>query len=389
MNSKLLKRLKKITILFIMILVVEVIYVVYSVCFKSSVSLYFDSINSFDNNSSYLVTVGSNNNNDNYYEKAKITKYNKKEEIESEKLYNVGYNSAFFGVNTNKDSIVAVGSYEKNKNQHEDFIRSALIIKYDTSLEEIFEKEFSVLDNSKFTNIVTVSDGYLVTGQSVYKSTKIGSKDGGAVLVKYDLDGKLIWSKTFGNNKYSIFNDLLVNDNNIYTVGLLEDNVSVICKYDMDGNLITSKTYENTNDIGFNDIVVINDRIYVSGSINNKAAIISYDLDCNYIGEVSYDKGDDSRYNKMIVDKDNNIVLIGIISNNKDSFNYDGLIGKYDSNLKKISTVTYGEEKDDYFTDIKYVNGEYLVVGYSSYEDGSYLSKFIRYSDALKVLEVK
>ena len=34
-------------------------------------------------------------------------------------------------------------------------------------------------------------------------------------------------------------------------------------------------------------------------------------------------------------------------------------------------------------------NNEYLVSGYSSYEDGSYLSKFIRYSDALKVLGVE
>ena len=51
--------------------------------------------------------------------------------------------------------------------------------------------------------------------------------------------------------------------------------------------------------------------------------------------------------------------------------------------------MTYGDERDDYFTDVQYVDGSYLVVGYSSYEDGSYLSKFIRYSNALKVLGVE
>ena len=44
---------------------------------------------------------------------------------------------------------------------------------------------------------------------------------------------------------------------------------------------------------------------------------------------------------------------------------------------------------NDFYVKTKEDCGDYLVVGFSSYEDGSYMSKFIRYSDALKVLEVK
>ena len=65
------------------------------------------------NEKSY-VAVGSNNNNDNHYEKAKISKYTLKKEKVFEKLYNVGYNSAFFGVVADDNNYVAVGSYEKN-----------------------------------------------------------------------------------------------------------------------------------------------------------------------------------------------------------------------------------------------------------------------------------
>ena len=68
---------------------------------------------------------------------------------------------------------------------------------------------------------------------------------------------------------------------------------------------------------------------------------------------------------------------------------YNGLIGKYKSDLSNIKLETYGAQRDDHFTDIKVVDNNYCVVGYSSYEDGSYLSKFIVYSDALKVLEVQ
>ena len=74
---------------------------------------------------------------------------------------------------------------------------------------------------------------------------------------------------------------------------------------------------------------------------------------------------------------------------NVNVYTHDGIIGKYDKDLKKVSVVYYGDDRDDYLTDIIEADGSYLVVGYSSYEDGSYLSKFITYSDALKILEVE
>ena len=395
MNRKMLKRLKFLSFICIVILIVESFYVLYSLFFKGTETLYFDSINSIDNNSSYYVTVGSNNNNDKHYEKAKVSMYDKKHEKVFEKLYNFGYNSAFFGVDIDDEDIITVGSYEKDKNDHKNSIRRAIIVKYDSTGEIVFEKDFKVLDNSKFTSISVVSDGYIVAGQSVYKNTKIGSKDGGAIIAKYDKDGKLLWNKTFGSNKTSIFNNLIVKDNYIYTVGVLDNNIGVICKYDLNGNLINTGEYKYTDSVGFNSIVSIDNSIYVSGSDSGNALLVEYDLDCNYRNKVLYETDGTSNYNKMIVDEDNNIVVIGTIANKKESnsktannFNYDGIIGKYNSSLEKISVVFYGDERDDYFTDIKYINDNYLVVGYSSYEDGSYMSKFIRYSDALKVLEV-
>ena len=395
MNSNLLKRIKLITGIFMLLLVMEVFYVIYSLFINNTVNLYFDSINAVDSNSSYYVTVGSNNNNDNYYEKAKITKYNKKREKIDEKLFNVGYNSVFFGVTIDDDSIVAVGSYEKNEDDHDNSIRRGIIVKYSDNGEEDFSKELSLLDNSKYTNIFSVNDGYIVTGQSVYKSTKIGNKSGGAILSKYDKNGKLIWNKTYGDNKEAIYNDLVVYNNYIYAVGVDKNNIGIVCKYDINGNLIKEVKYANMDSTGFRDIIVLNDYLYVVGSKDTNALIVKYDLNCNYNDEVVYENDSNTRYNRIISDKDNNIIVIGTIMKNKknnnktiDSFNYDGVIGKYSDSLEEISIVTYGDENDDYFTDIKYIDNYYLVVGFSSYEDGSYMSKFIRYSDALKVLEV-
>ena len=55
---------------------------------------------------------------------------------------------------------------------------------------------------------------------------------------------------------------------------------------------------------------------------------------------------------------------------------------------RKSLVNEYGDKQDDYFTDIRENDEKYIVVGYSSYEDGSYMSKIISYSMALKVLEV-
>lgn len=399
-NKKLLDRLKKITFLCIVLLIAEILYVGYYIIFHRTESLYFDGINALVSNDSYYVTVGSNNNNDFHYEKAKVSKYNLKKEKTFEKIYNVGYNSAYFGVILDNEDIVTVGSYESTEKEHNASIRKALIAKYDEEGEILFTKDFSLLDNSKFTNIKIVDDGYLVTGQSVYKSNKIGSKEGGAVLVKYNKDGELLWSKTYGSNKSSIFNNLIVENNNIYAVGYDKDGLGIICKYDMDGNFITSINYNKTDETGFSDVIFFDGSLYVSGSkyvdsSNNSAFIIEYDLDLEWQKEVINKNAGLARYNKLMIDNHDNIIAIGIIVQNKKNIdrrsrtiNYDGIIGKYNSSLEKIGVVTYGDKNADYFTDVKLVDGNYLVVGYSSYEDGSYLSKFIRYSDALKVLGV-
>lgn len=396
-----IRKLRILAIVLVGILIFEVCYVGYSLLFKSQESIYFDGVNALVSTDNYFATVGSNNDNDNYYEKAKITRYNKKKEKIFEKLYNIGYNSSFFGITSDGDSLVAVGSYEKTAADRDNSVRRALIVKYNVVGDIEFEKDFKILDNSKFTNVIKVGEDYLVTGQSVYKSTKIGAEEGGAVLAKFDKDGKLLWSKTYGSSKGAIYNDLIVVDNAIYVVGTDDNDLGIICKYDMDGNLIEYNDYKFTDSIGFSGIVAVGDKLYVSGACriqdnDTDAMIVQYDLDCNYEKQVIYKGKGIERFNKIIKDNHDNLIVIGTSAIHLDEahdgyneFNYDGIVGKYNTDLEKIDVVAYGDRRDDYFTDIKVVNGTYLVVGYSEYEDGSYLSKFINYSSALKVLEVE
>jgi len=371
------------------IVLIGIVYVSISLFHKKEEYIYFEGVNALLSNQKYYYTAGSTNNNMSHTEKAKISRYDLKKEKNLEKIYNVGYSSTFSDLILDEDDIVAVGSYEKSEEDHKNKVKRALIVKFDKSGNILFENDFMILENSTYTNIIQVGDYYYVCGQSVYQSTKVGSKEGGALLVKYDKDGNMIWNKIYGNSKNSIYSDLIMVNDFIYVVGF-GTNTSVLVQYDMDGNIVHQTEYSTNESNGFQNLLVVQDKIYVCGSILNEnnsldGLIVKYDFDCNPVGEVSYHNTSNNQFKKLIVDEDDYIICVGL-SSNKTS---DGLIVKYDSNLKLLDSVTYGDENDDYFTDILLDEKEYLVVGYSSYEDEGYMSKFIRYSKALKVLNVE
>ena len=402
MEKKLFKLLKLVAIVCVVILVIELIYIIYLLQGKS---IYFDGINSVINVDKGYVAVGSNNNNDKYYEKAKITKYNDKKEKVFEKLYNKGYNGVFFDVILDQEeNLIAVGSFESSEEDHLEGRRIGLIVKYDKDGNLLYENTFKVLDNTKFTSVEVMDDSYIVTGQSIYSDMKVGfSSDGGAFVMKYDKELKLIWKSNYGDSKSSSYNDVAIYKNNIYVVGVTENNIGIISKYNDKGKLLDTSKYKYTDDLGFTGIVCYDKHFYVTGGKKNvettdvDAVIIKYERDLDVDEEVTYEDKGFERFNQVIVDKNNNIVVVGTTAavNKVDSsesvnvFIHDGLIGKYDKDLEKVSVVRYGDDRDDYFTDVIVNDGNYLVSGYSSYEDGSYLNKFITYSDALKTLGVE
>lgn len=405
MEKRILKVLRIVFVICLAILLVEVFYLTYVNFFKEKKSIYFDAINAVTvGDSNNYIVVGSNNNNDKHYEKAKLAKYNSKKEKIFEVLYNKGYNGAFFDVALDEDNYVAVGSYEASDDEHKAGTRKALIVKFDNTGKILFDKSFGVLDNSKFVGIEVLNDGYLVVGQSIYENTTLGfSNAGGAYLVKLDKSGNIIWRSNYGGNKAAIFNDVICAQGYIYVSGRDSSRVGLVNKYDMDGNLIKSTGYEYTDSLGFTSLVAVDDGIVVSGAKktvddnNNSivdALLVKYDFDCNYISEKSYDNGNMERFNRVIKDSNGNLLVVGneALADTNNDVNvllYNGIIGKYKSDLSDIKLEKYGEQRDDHFTDVILVNNDYWVVGYSSYEDGSYLSKFIVYSDALKVLEVQ
>ena len=346
----------------------------------------FDGVNSYVFSNNNYVAVGSNNNNAKHYEKAKLSVYDSKFNKTKEKLYNRGYNSTFYDVITDGNNYIVVGSYEDNKKSHKDGNRIGLIVKYDDTGKILFENYLKDLANSSINSIKKIGKDYLVCGNSNYTTNNITDTNaGGAYLIRYDKDGKVIWKRNFGDKSSAKFNDFVVVDNHIYVVGVNSLNVGLIAKYDVNGNFINSYDYSNTDNLGFSSISHKDGYLYVCGgknSNNSQGLIAKFDYNLSLDNEMIYDTKN-SRFNSLLFDEDH-LIVIGTV--NKDD--YDGIIGKYNEDLSEIDVVTYGDVEDDYFTDIKIVDDKYVVSGYTSYEN-NVLTKFISYSDALKVLEVK
>ncbi len=397
-----------IVVICLLILLAEGIFILYKYIERQNNKVYLDSANSFEKIADGYILVGSNNNNNKSYEKAKITKYDNKKEKIWEKFYNKGYNSTFYSVKSDGKNFLAVGSYEKTKTEKKDKVRTALFVKYDENGKIIFEKNLQILGDSKFTNVAVVDDGYIVVGQSIFENMTLGvDKRGGGIIIKYDKTGKEIWRSNYGGSKSGLFNDILVDKDNIYVVGKDAARVGILVKYNSNGERISTTNYEYTDMLGFSSIVKAGNQLIVVGSkklsedkndFDTDALIVKYDLDGDQLDEVTYKGKGMERFNKIILDSNHNLVLVGHTAvldkkkttKNLNVFKYDGILAKYKTSLKKIYIENYGEDNlDDYFTDIKEINNDYLISGYSSYKKDGFLSKFITYSKQGKSLEVK
>lgn len=382
------RKVIKILFIFLSILILVVSFLLFF--YKEEEPTYFDSINAIEvTPSSDIFAVGINNANDGEISKAKVARYDSKQEKIWEKVYNKGYSSKFNDIVYDEEEIVFVGSYEATKEDHKNRIETAIVLKYDLDGDLIFEKEFKSYYNTKFSSVFVMDDGYIVSGTGEKNGKKIG------VLVKYNTDGTVDWKKKFSDGDNIKFNDVIIISDFIYVVGSKNTNQGLIAKYDMDGNLLDTTTSDGVSSYGFSSITLIDSNLVVTtgkqvDSNKTDAMLVRYDLDLNYLNEATHKLKDSSFFRKVVVDSNQDLLVLGTAREiKKDKIIHHSFVGKYRSNLEKAQVVNYYNDTDDYLTDIEIFDGNYLVSGYSFYSDQGYLSKFLLYSEALKLLEVK
>ncbi len=191
------------------------------------------------------------------------------------------------------------------------------------------------------TSIQTISDGYILagcTGSAGEQGVSAGFGGNDFWVLKLDLDGNLVWEKTFGGKRYDAAKSIVVNNNDEY--------------------LIAGNTWSNDGDIssnyGHGDAWVI--------KINNVGALL---------WEKTYGGDTPDRLNSLSKTNDGNYIFAGVKS--EMDLVSNGFYGRYDEQywVVKISELgqviwekTYGGNKyDEAFSVEATLDGGYIIGG--------------------------
>ncbi len=143
-----------------------------------------------------------------------------------------------------------------------------VVEKYDSNGNLIWSKTYSGAGfDHGYSVDVDNSDNVYVTGYT--RSVLGGNSD--VILLKYDSNGNLLWSRTFGGAKDDSANSVTTdNSGNIYVTGRTQSFTNsvasgLLLKYDSNGNLLWNKTFSPTDDVRGNSVVEKDGKVYVVG----------------------------------------------------------------------------------------------------------------------------
>ena len=153
-SKKVMLVVKVALVICLFVLIIDIFFVLYTKNKQDSKKTFFESLNSYVLMDQSYYGVGSSNMDDNGYEKATLYKYDSNYKLLWEKRFKSKYNSTFYNIVEDGDFLLAVGSYEKTKEENEEKLRTAVLVKYNKDGEVLFKKDLQILGNSKFVNLL-------------------------------------------------------------------------------------------------------------------------------------------------------------------------------------------------------------------------------------------
>lgn len=249
-NKKLIKR---VIIICILVIVIELLVMLFIKIKRDREMTFFDGLNDIALNGDGYVGVGESDFDDSKYVKqkkyqyddkniiatrSKIAIYDNQKNLIKENTFDSEYDSTFYSVLKVDDGFIAVGSIISDSKQIELNVRDALIVKYDSDLNIKWSKTYSVLSDTEFYKIIDDgNDNYVVIGQSIYENMELGNHiTGGGIIVRYNKDGEIVAHNNYGGNKSGIFNDIIKVNDGYIVCGRDATNYGIVVKFKNDFN---------------------------------------------------------------------------------------------------------------------------------------------------------
>ena len=269
---------------------------------------------------------------------SRIAKYDKDYKLIWENTFDNMYDSTFYSVLKTSDGYIAVGSLVSRYEQIDLDVRDALIVKYNLEGKKIWHKTYHVLSDTEFFKVIDDGDDNIVViGQSIYENMEVGSHiTGGGIILRYDKDGNILAHNNYGGNKSGSFNDIIKVDDGYIICGKDAANYGIIIKFKKDFdrdqkdlNLITKKL----------------------------------------LWQRSYANTDNIGFTSMVL-KDNTIYAVGAINtsnekdeNGKEIFKYDAGVVLYNTTGKYLGKYSILDDTHHYFNSVILDNDNLLLTG--------------------------
>jgi prepilin-type N-terminal cleavage/methylation domain-containing protein len=226
----------------------------------------------------------------------------------------------------------------------------AIIVKFDSNGNVVWSKNFGGSKNDAFKSVVEGANGYIVVGSTSSDDGDIVDYKGGqsdALIVKYDYNGEVVIKKSFGSSGHNDnFSDVIINDNKIIATGDLQ----VVMNGDLQG-------LTTPNGGSFMAVNVVFDF-----NLNM--------LDIKWFGGNSYEtfyttkKTSDGGYISVGYTNSTTGHITGLKCVTE-GFNYAATIYKFDNEFNIEKLKLFCGTGHSYFQDIVEVSDGYIAVGYS------------------------
>jgi hypothetical protein len=263
---------------------------------------------------------------------------------------------------------------------------NAALLKFDSDGNLIWSRTWGGSDDAVARG-VTVDGNGAVYVAGYLRGTTTTTK---SFLLRYDQAGELIWNTTFGGVGVNAFavgvgNGVYVDGTNETTVNNLYESKMFLTKFNEDGSILWSRQWGNTPINYCWSISVDGDNIYQAGTMsdgsnNSDAVLLNYDTSGNLRFNVTWGKTEEE-YAWGITRSNNYIYLTGHIYN-KTSISFDTLLVKFALNGTPIWNVTYGDKSTDVAHSVAVDGNDIYVTGITTGADQNSQVLLLKYTSA-------
>ncbi len=266
---------------------------------------------------------------------------------------------------------------------------NAALLKYDSDGNLLWSRTWGGAEDA-------VARGVAVDGRgAVYvagylRGTTTTTK---SFLLKYDQTGKLTWNETFGGEGVNAFavgvsDGVYVDGTNETTVNNLYRSTMFLTKFDKAGSILWSRQW-GSNPINYCWSISVNgDNIYQAGttsdgSSNSDAVLLSYDTSGTLKFNVTWGKTEEE-YAWGIIGSNNYIYLTGHIYNGTRS-SYDALVLKFATDGTPIWNVTWGDRSVDVAHSVGVDGNDIYVTGITTNQEQNSDVFLLKYTSANEI----